>query len=388
MSSLNTLNPSSKRQTGGFAVRSVFASFLSGILSLVIIHCPLSTTLYAADSGVEFGLADDLSVMGTGGDVLDPDTEIKGFTVFGATQAAYPGASAGPGNVVVNGYLAVSSGPYFAGSSTFTSASGIYITGGNDNEVLAKNGANGPLKWTAVSALGDNLGNHTATTTLNMATFNMVNVGSITANAAITTYSSMTVAGNAFSVGGSTLVVKDGNVGIGTAAPAQKLDVTGSIVTRGGSIPSLFGTGAMVAYNPDSNGTAGSGFYVQIPDQINAFGGFALGYGTTTKWLYGMSKNIADTTALVFYEDALATQARMAIATGGNVGIGTTDPQAALDVNGGIRVRGSSTLPTAGEALRGTIYTLQGGTGVTDKIYICAKTSADTYLWILIGRGD
>ena len=37
--------------------------------------------------------------------------------------------------------------------------------------------------------------------------------------------STLTVTGNAFSVGGSTLVVKEGNVGIGTTAPGAKLEV-------------------------------------------------------------------------------------------------------------------------------------------------------------------
>ncbi len=78
---------------------------------------------------------------------------------------------------------------------------------------------------TNLTGASDNLGNHIATTTLNMATFNIVNVGSITANGSITTYSSMTVAGSAFSVGGSTLTVNSGKVGIGTDSPGYKLEV-------------------------------------------------------------------------------------------------------------------------------------------------------------------
>jgi len=100
-------------------------------------------------SQTELGSADDLTVLGTNGTALDPDTEIKGFTVFGATQAAYTGGVVGPGNVVVNGALAVSSGAYFTAVSTFsagmyvmaaasfTDVANIYITGGADNQVLA-----------------------------------------------------------------------------------------------------------------------------------------------------------------------------------------------------------------------------------------------------------
>lgn len=84
--------------------------------------------VYAADNGTEFGIEDDLTVLGTEGTAPDPDAEVKGFTVFGATQAAYTGISAAAGNVVVNGHLSVSSGAYFVGGSTFA-AGGAYFTG-------------------------------------------------------------------------------------------------------------------------------------------------------------------------------------------------------------------------------------------------------------------
>lgn len=114
---------------------------------------------YAADNGTEFGIEDDLTVLGVEGTAADPDAEIKGFTVFGATQAAYTGAVVGAGNVVVNGYLAVSSGAYFVGGSTFASAgayftgissfsdvSKIHIAGGAANQVLKKV-AGGGMAW-------------------------------------------------------------------------------------------------------------------------------------------------------------------------------------------------------------------------------------------------
>ncbi len=60
-------NLPSKRPAGSFGVRSLCDSFLFVILSLVTIHCSLTTVVYAADPGVEFGAADDLSVMGMEG---------------------------------------------------------------------------------------------------------------------------------------------------------------------------------------------------------------------------------------------------------------------------------------------------------------------------------
>lgn len=102
-----------------------------------------------------------------------------------------------------------------------------------------------------VTGGGDNLGNHIATQTLNMATYGISNAGAIGAasftgpltgaaslnvlkagdnmSGQLTTFSTITVQGSAFSVGGSTLVVKEGNVGIGTINPSKKLDVNGEI---------------------------------------------------------------------------------------------------------------------------------------------------------------
>jgi hypothetical protein len=88
---------------------------------------------------------------------------------------------------------------YFGGVSTFTGTvsmnndqniylstpSKVHVTGGVINQVLANDGSNN-LKWASVSSLGagDNLGNHVATTTLNMKGYNAVNVGSVTFNSA------------------------------------------------------------------------------------------------------------------------------------------------------------------------------------------------------------
>jgi len=122
-------------------------------------------TAYAqSDNGTEFGIADDLSVYGTTGTATDPDLEVKGFSVFGATAAAY-NISASSGNVVIAGNLQVSATSYFggmyvAGVSSFTdkvymqnnkeiylsSPSYIYMDGGATNQVLKKD-ASGALRW-------------------------------------------------------------------------------------------------------------------------------------------------------------------------------------------------------------------------------------------------
>ena len=73
----------------------------------------------AADIGVELGADDDLTVLGTGGTVPDPDVEIKGFSIFGSTNVLTY-ISTAPGNTVFNGAVQVSSSVYVVGVSTFT----------------------------------------------------------------------------------------------------------------------------------------------------------------------------------------------------------------------------------------------------------------------------
>jgi len=148
--------------------------------SLLFLGCglwPMAAGLYCQ---TELGSEDDLIVLGKDGNAADPDTEIKGFSVFGATQAAYTGAVAGPGNVVVNGVLSVSSGSYFVGNSTFTAAAKVFINDGSAGQLLSKN-SGGYLQWTSSSSIGDNLGSHIATTTLQMGAYGVNTSSSITA---------------------------------------------------------------------------------------------------------------------------------------------------------------------------------------------------------------
>ena len=70
----------------------------------------------------------------------------------------------------------------------------------------------------------------------------------------------------------------------------------------------------------------------------------------------------------------------MRINSAGNVGIGTTSPQAKLDVNGGVRVGNDST--TASVANAGTLrYHTSGNNSYVD---MCMQTGASTYAWVNI----
>ena len=216
-----------------------------------------------AAAQTELGSEDDLTVLGKDGTAPDPDTEIKGFTVFGATQSAYPGALVGPGNVVVNGVLSVSTGAYFAGNSTFTAAGKIFVNDGSDGQVLTKNGATGALQWNNVSSMvtGDNLGNHVATTTLNMAGFGVVGVSTITLSSVTTTAAGVTISTNVFVTG---------KLGVGNSSPNAKLDMTGNELRLGPvSYPASYSTTNSGYLVMDKSGTAGDASIV-FRDQGNA----------------------------------------------------------------------------------------------------------------------
>lgn len=181
--------------TGSGFIFPPFRYFLPALF--LSVSCLMLPAAVAAQT--ELGSADDLTVLGATGTALDPDVEVKGFAVFGSTQSGYTGAVIGPGNVVVNGALSVSSGAYFVGNSTFTGASKIYINDGAAGEILRKDAA-GYLNWADPASMGDNLGNHTATKNLELANFNISGVNYMTASSATftnnVTGSSFTATGN------------------------------------------------------------------------------------------------------------------------------------------------------------------------------------------------
>ena len=139
-----------------------------------------------------------------------------------------------------------------------------------------------------------------------------------------------TGSGNGGETFSETMILRgDGNVGIGTDNPGQKLQVNGtisSVASDGGYGLHLTSSGSPV----DANNSVLLGFsYSNIVANSNVRASIGLNVKTG-----GQGR-------LVFNTGAAASQAeRMRIDDVGNVGIGVTNPAAKLDVNGDTIING------------------------------------------------
>ncbi|HZS10467.1 MAG TPA: hypothetical protein VFD58_36905 [Blastocatellia bacterium] len=132
-------------------------------------------------------------------------------------------------------------------------------------------------------------------------------------------------------VGDSTISEVAGDIGVGTATPGGVLDVqrasTGDILQR------LWNTGtggAKLRYVAATGATS----QLQLTDGVEWLMAIA---GNNSIGMQFRVRNTTDTNS----EAALAAAARMTILRNGNVGIGTTSPQAKLDVAGDLNVTGN-----------------------------------------------
>jgi hypothetical protein len=143
--------------------------------------------------------------------------------------------------------------------------------------------------------------------------------------------SNLVLGDNNFSVGGSDLFVDGdgGNVGIGTGSPSKTLDVSGTGQVSG----EFFMGGGHDTYGGSS----------RYRDDLK------LAFGTGRDYTMGYVSS--DDTFQIVDGNALGTNVGFAIASGGNVGIGTASPEHELDImkDGGadLRIRGISSTNTS-----------------------------------------
>lgn len=118
-------------------------------------------------------------------------------------------------------------------------------------------------------------------------------------------------------------IAPNGNVGIGTENPQQKLDVRGSIASKISS-------------------NEGGAIFLQNPVKTAS--------NTANQWaIYNMTGGYGNGLQFWSYSaDGSNYGSRMVIADNGNLGIGTASPQAKLDVDGGINIAAGSAIQLGG----------------------------------------
>lgn len=215
-------------------------------------------------------------------------------------------------------------------------AGGVGINKNDPNSALDVNGTVTATSFvgdgsglTNITVAGDDLGNHTATQALDMATFDITNAGTVTASAFVGDGSGLTgISGGDPSYGSSAgspndaVYVDDlGRVGIGTTTPGQTFDVAG-VIASGNPGTSPDGS-ALVLGSPSGD-----------PGIIMVHGDGA--GGETRRW----DVRVDDDDSFRIF-DHTASKECLVIDTAGEVGIGTTVPSEKLDVNGSARITGN-----------------------------------------------
>jgi len=156
------------------------------------------------------------------------------------------------------------------------------------------------------------------------------------------TLTGSTISANTISIASmitTSSILATGNIGIGTNAPGAKLDVNGIINSIGGFVVNT-------AY-PSTNG---------VLRLISDSGGNYIQSGLSTA---------SDSKAPLIFGSIFNGTEWMRITAAGNVGIGTNNPGAKLDVNGGATINGNLTVSNSNVSISG----IGLGTATTDNIF-------------------
>ncbi|MCC6806303.1 MAG: hypothetical protein IT381_02675 [Deltaproteobacteria bacterium] len=151
----------------------------------------------------------------------------------------------------------------------------------------------------------------------------------------------------------------------------QWADVTGGIAYSAGRV----GIGTL---SPDPT------FKLHVDGMVKI--GTTLQITNTTGTQMGTLDTAADTHGYLRLTNAGTTNVLIrgngfSYLSGGNVGIGTSAPGQALEVNGGARLNTAAAKPTCDATTRGTFWVSQGAGGVKDSVEVCAKDASDSYAW-------
>jgi hypothetical protein len=183
-----------------------------------------------------------------------------------------------------------------------------------------------------------------------------------------------------FTTGEKMRIDTAGNVGIGSASPAYTLDVNGS--ARVGALTATTGTFS------DDLAVFGAKLDVRSGDGKNNSGwisgvfGPLTGLTTNPRVVIGTFSNAA---TIGGHNGDLSAWANLVInSEGGNVGIGLTNPDYKLDVNGSARFSDNVSFTNSGTARRG----IQGLVGGSDYWFVGGGATAENAGYMEIASGD
>jgi len=294
---------------------------------------PATTTrLTIGDVNGDYLTILNLGNVGIGTTAPKNKLDVAGSMALGS----YAGVNTAPSNsLIVSGNIGINSTtPNYRLSISSSTADVINVGGGFVSGLNST-----PLNPDQAVPLGYLQGNYTPSSTINSTLFwggslsgniynaNSGNVGIGTATPA----QKLHVVGNSYF---------NGNVGVGTIAPGAKLDITGTETHVSGD---LSGADAILRlYNNYNSDVAEKGSVITFEDNYS-------GTNRTTRAAIKGGTATAGNTAdgfLSFYTDsgsANSMQERMRINQSGNVGIGTSNPGSKLTINnGGINVSSAS----------------------------------------------
>jgi hypothetical protein len=138
-------------------------------------------------------------------------------------------------------------------------------------------------------------------------------------------------------------VDSSGNVGIGTASPAVKLDVAGTINSTGLAVTGALSSTGTIS-STIASGASANQVITNAGDFISAFVGnsstqmFSIRNNSATGVYLNTQNSIPLFLGVSTATTAGTTVANVAITSAGNVGIGTASPGSMLDVNGELRI--------------------------------------------------
>jgi hypothetical protein len=217
-----TLNPSSNLNIGGAGYSVTFAS-------------SVTAGFFRGDGSMLTGIITGNDNLGN--HIATMTLNMAGFPIVNAGSvtgssftAAGAGMSAAQLRLADNIFVSSEASASLGGGVNISS--NVYIVGFSSAAKYYGDGSG----LTGISGSSDNLGNHIATTTLNMSGFDIVSVSTLTVSSISTTASAVTFSTNVF---------VSGNVGIGEKNPAAKLAVTGA--ENSGQYIAIFNSGSKIA---------------------------------------------------------------------------------------------------------------------------------------------